>query len=551
MSFTLRGYQTEVIGKVRAAIETGHGRICLAMMTGGGKTVVAAHLINSAVSKGSRVLFAAHRRELISQSAAKLIAIGVPESSVGVLMGDGRIRLTPGGPIVKMSRPYAQVQVGSIDTLRNRFQAARPHFDVIFIDECHRSLSPSYVQLRAWYPDAIFIGLTATPYRANGKGLGTFYDTIVVAAYPSQLVADGWIVEPTCWTVPPEDLPDLSRVASRAGEYDDDELAEACNKKQLVGSIVKHWKERAGGRLTVCFAVNVAHSMAIRDDFVDAGVRAEHLDGTMNRETRDAILARLSRGDTQVVVNCGVLCEGWDQPSVKCGILARPSLSTGLVLQQAGRILRPWNDVTAILLDHAGNLLVHGLPTEDRTFTLDDVKKKKRDDDEKPPSTKSCPRCFAVVESKVSTCPAVVNEGPPEVVCGFVWPVRTMGGPDQVEGELVRVTKTEQAEKRAYWDELCSIQKDSGRKPGWCAYEFKARYGHWPPKSFPRPGLGRPMTPNEVANFKANLERVGARNGMKNPGAWAERMGNEKAAKAAGVSDICEPEKEKRERWAV
>src|SRR5690606_42037014 len=128
--------------------------------------------------------------------------------------------------------------------------------------------------------------------------------------------------------------------------------------------------------------------------FLEAGIPPEHLDGSTPTAERDAILRRLETGETRIVSNCAVLTEGWDQPAVKCAILARPTQSTGLYLQQAGRILRPWQDVSALILDHAGNALAHGLPQDDRDFTLDPTRKKKGGS-ETP--TKECPECYAVI----------------------------------------------------------------------------------------------------------------------------------------------------------
>jgi DNA repair protein RadD len=138
--------------------------------------------------------------------------------------------------------------------------------------------------------------------------------------------------------------------------------------------------------------------------FRGAGVPAEHLDGDTLPLERDAILGRLDRGETLVVSNCGVLCEGWDQPAAKCAILARPTKSTGLYLQQAGRILRPWNDQAAIILDHAGCALEHGLPQDDREFSLEGVRKRARA--RADPPTRECPACFAVLPAATRTCPS-------------------------------------------------------------------------------------------------------------------------------------------------
>jgi superfamily II DNA or RNA helicase len=271
------------------------------------------------------VLFLAHRRELINQTVGKLVAAGVPAHSIGVMMGGDR-RTNAGAPI----------QVASIDTLRNR---DRPPANVLMIDEAHRSLAATYRAVIEHYASsgATVLGLTATPHRADGGGLGDVYEHIEAVATPRELVELGFIVEPRVFSAPSVDL---SHVRVRAGEYHEGDLADAFNSSALIGNIVGHWQRHAVGLRTVAFAVKVVHSQNITARFGEAGVPAEHLDGEAPARERDAILARLDTGETLVVSNCGVLCEGWDQPAVKCGILAWPTKSTGLYLQQAGRILR-------------------------------------------------------------------------------------------------------------------------------------------------------------------------------------------------------------------
>src|SRR5262249_5249823 len=157
---------------------------------------------------------------------------------------------------------------------------------------------------------------------------------------------------------------------------------------------------RATGARTVAFAVSIEHSRHLAERFNAAGIPAEHLDGETPTPERDAILQRLEYGVTRVVSNVGVLCEGWDQPSVKCCILARPTKSTGLYLQQVGRILRPWSDPAtgqarrAVILDHAGCAHEHGLPQDDREFTLEDTKKRTgHAGDKRETAAQTCPRC--------------------------------------------------------------------------------------------------------------------------------------------------------------
>lgn len=206
----LRPYQVEAVERVRAAIRAGKRRILLVLATGGGKTVVAAHVVSSAVAKSRRVVFVAHRRELIRQTFAKLVRNGLPPDLVGIVMAGVESRPADlfahdvsalrddelWGALARR-RPTAPVQVASIDTLRNR---QRPAGDLVIIDEAHRALAKSYRDLTEAYPDAVHLGLTATPYRADGRGLGELYEDLVVVASPRLLIEQGFLVAPRVFT---------------------------------------------------------------------------------------------------------------------------------------------------------------------------------------------------------------------------------------------------------------------------------------------------------------------------------------------------------------
>jgi len=475
----LRPYQVEAVDRIRTHIRAGRKRVLCVAPTGAGKTVIASHIIECSVGLGNRIVFLAHRRELISQAFKKVIGCscrpgyehdsllpdpqckgdGLPRKMVGVLMANDPRR-----------NPGAVVQIASVDTLRNR---AKPAGDLIIVDEAHRSLARSYEMILAAYPDAAIIGLTATPYRADNRGLGEQYDELVVVASPGQLIDDGFLVEPRVFTVPAKDLPDLSRVRMKGGDYDAEQLGAAVDQSGLVGNIVEHWETHAGDRQTVCFAVNVEHSKHIVERFKERGHTAEHLDGTTPAAERDAILARLERGETRIVSNCAVLCEGWDQPSVKCAILARPTKSLGMYLQQAGRILRPWLGLGAIILDHAGCALEHGLPQDDREFSLDAPKKRRT----VTTTCKTCPQCYAIVALATRQCE-----------CGHIFEVAPAEDKTvEADGKLVEVRPATQEEKRADWDAICKTAIEKGYQPGWAKYRFKEKYSVWPPNSFPFP----------------------------------------------------------------
>ncbi len=489
MAFQLREYQSRGVEQIRRHIRAGVMRVLCVAPTGAGKTVIATHIIECSVALGNRILFLAHRRELITQAFKKVIgcscrpgyehdslipdpqckADGLPRRMVGVMMANDRRR-----------NPGAVVQIASIDTIRHR---AKPPADLIIVDEAHRTLAKSYKDLVAMYPNAAFIGLTATPYRADRRGLGEIYEELVVVASPAELIAEGSLVQPRVFTVPAKDLPDLSRVRIKGNDYDPTELHAAVDKRELVGNIVEHWQRLASDRLTVCFAASVEHSKHITASFSEAGVAAEHLDGMTDVTERDAILARLERGETRIVVNYGVLVEGWDQPSVKCAILARPTKSTGAYLQMGGRILRPYMGLNAIILDHAGCTLEHGMVDEDREFTLEATPKKAK----RETTAKTCPVCFAIMPVASRYCD-----------CGHRFEVAERAPPSVRDGQLVEVRAATQDEKRAAWDAICAEAIAKGYKPGWAKHRYKDEFGVWPPNSFTFPEQEKPFVSDGV-----------------------------------------------------
>ncbi len=455
----LRPYQMNAIERVRGLVRGGARRILVVASTGAGKTVCFAHIAAEAARRGNSVLIIAHRRELIHQTYRKLCDAGLSETQVGVLMATDARR-----------RPTARVQVASVDTLRYR---PKPPANIVIVDECHRELARSYAAIRALYPSAIHLGFTATPFRADNRGLSEFYEELVVVASMRELIDQGYLVEPRVFTVPDGELPDLRGVRTRGGDYDQAALGMAVDQQRLVGNIVEHWQKHAAGVRTVAFAVSVLHSKHIVGRFIEAGVAAEHLDGTTPTLERDAILTRLDRGETLVVSNCGVLCEGWDQPSAKCAILARPTKSTGLYLQQAGRILRPWNDTRATILDHAGCAREHGLPQDDREYSLDAKPKQKRS--ARVDLTRTCEQCLAVLPAQTRVCPE----------CGRVL-VAEREAPTELAGELVEAAPKPltNAMHRTYFEQMRALARAKRKDVDWAIGRFAAKYGAPPPSEW-------------------------------------------------------------------
>lgn len=277
----------------------GDGRYLLGDFTvthNSGKTVLFARLVAGACAKISPSLILAHRGELLEQTWRKVEDAGVPREQLGMIWASDR-----------RANARALCQIASVQTLVRR---RPPPAKLVVIDESHRALSESYLQLVAEYPDAVVVGFTATPWRLDGKGLGQLYEKLVVVATVPELIEQGFLCKPRVFSHPTK--PDLSGVKLKGGDYDERALAKAVDTKVLIGSIVEHWQLHAQGARTIAFAASVEHSKNIAQAFIDAGIPAEHVDGETPADDRAAILARLASGETRVISNCSLFTEGFD-----------------------------------------------------------------------------------------------------------------------------------------------------------------------------------------------------------------------------------------------
>jgi superfamily II DNA or RNA helicase len=468
MTDTLRPYQIEDIARIENAIAAGERRIIYVAPTGAGKTIVGGEIINRFTGRYRPVVVLAHRKEIIAQTSRKLFANDIPHGLI-------KAGLSP--------RPMERVQIASVQTLwvrAMRSEAMRlPPADLLLVDECHHATATTWRKLIEAYPDAVLIGLTATPCRGDGNGLGGIFTTMIEAPQVPDLIEGKYLVPARIYA---PITPNLKGVHVRGGDYVEHELAARMDDAKLVGDIVTHWHKFGERRKTVAFACNVAHSLHLRDEFVRSGVRAEHLDGATPDQDRDAILARLASGETEMVSNCMVLTEGWDMPEVGCGILARPTRKMGLYRQMIGRVLRPAEGKPdAIILDHSGAVFAHGRPEDRVEWTLDPERKAKS------------PTHTARLEGRIgkliecSQCSALRMGGQPCPHCGFL-PRRPPRDVFVADGELGLVDASRRAkstpndpETRQHWHSmLAHIAGERGYKPGWVAYKFKEKFGFWP-----------------------------------------------------------------------
>jgi DNA repair protein RadD len=472
----LRPYQTDVIAKIERAIKDGARRVIVVAPTGSGKTVIAAEIIKRSVAAYKKILFVAHRNELLTQVRDKLKSFDV---AAGIIKA-GRD---------KDVRPLAFVQVAGIQTLHARAVRARtmelPPADVVFIDEGHHVRARTYQTIIDAYPNAIIIGLTATPCRGDGRGLGNVFEAMIECPQIGELISLGHLVKLKIFAPPPPNLRGVE-VAS-TGDYVINQLSARMDTDELVGDIIEHWLKHSQRRRTVIFAVDVAHSIHIVNELKKSEVRAEHLDANTPQDERNAVLSRLASGETEVVSNCMILTEGFDLPDIGCIVLARPTRSLGLFRQMIGRGLRPAEGKSdIIILDHSGGVYRHGRPDDAIEWTLDTDRKATNVTHEARIAEHREPfsECIA--------CGHLRKRGMACDHCG--WEPRRAGRDVEVlDGDLVPLGESgvsSDADKLTFFRELRGYQQSARRKDGspytkgWAAMQYKTKHGDFPPWSW-------------------------------------------------------------------
>lgn len=467
---TLRPYQTALIDRVRYRLRSGLRKICMVAVTGAGKTVMAGEMILASVERGKRVLFLAHRTELIEQASAKLTAFGVRHGIIKAgIPGD----------------PAAAVQVASVATLVRQLARPRPRmpagwegvavpsavdaFDLVVIDECHHATAAGYRAVLDAFPRAAVIGLTATPYRLDGSGLGDIFEAIEAGPQISELIALGFLVRPVVYAPPPPS--ELAQLRVRAGEYQIAAAERILDKAAPIEEIVAAWKSRAAGRLSVGFACTVEHAEHCAAAFRAAGIPSLAIDGATARQQRAQALAALADGQVQVIWNCMLLTEGWDLPACGCVILARPTLSRSLWRQMVGRGLRKADGKSdCIVLDHVGSVYRFGMPEERDEYSLDALPK--RHSCAAPPTLLVCPRCDVVLGLE-DRCPR----------CGWTPPVTDarQGLPgERRQLDLTPARLLTDTERKAIYWELLTKARDRKFSDGWAAHRYRERFGRYP-----------------------------------------------------------------------
>lgn len=388
----LRPYQQDGLDLIIKAFNNGEEGVFYTLPTGGGKTVVFSALINYYLEQGATFAIVAHRIELLKQAHRTL------KTLTGIDAG-----------VIKASnsdKPNSPIQLCMIQSLRSRSLPFEPNY--IITDEAHLCKANSYTNFYEKYPQAKKLYVSATPCRADGKGFSDLASVLIQGLSIGDMIEKGYLTPSRVFTAS-NVASQLKSIKKQAGDYAIGALADMMQSVELMGDIVKQYKKHAMGRKGVVFCVNVMHSIAVSKAFNDVGIVAEHLDGEMASEHREAVLERLKIGKTTIVTNCGILCEGWDEPSISYVGLARPTKSLALYIQQAGRGLRLFEGKdNCIILDHGNNTNEHGHIEEFREWSLEGATNvntyEELERGEKNTKTKECPACGEWIKKDVLQC---------------------------------------------------------------------------------------------------------------------------------------------------
>jgi DNA repair protein RadD len=450
-----RDYQAHDLERIRSAFAAGARRVCYAAPTGSGKTILLVHAARRAVQLGFSVAIIVHRQELVDQTCEALTAEKV---EYGIIAA--------GYP----EDPNAWVQVCMAQTLSRRPERLKG-VEFLIVDETHHILAVTWALLVAAAPEAYVLGVTATPERLDGKGLGAIFDTLIVGPTVKQLIAERWLSSFVMFA--PERQADLHHVRTIAGDYALGELANRMNTDVVLTDAITEYRKHLDGQSALVFCVTIEHSRATTRAFRAAGINAVHLDGDTPAKERRDIIARLGGTKPLVVCNCGIVSEGLNVPVVGGVILLRPTKSPALYLQQIGRALRPApGKQRTVILDHAGNVFRHGFPDLEHPWSLAGRPKKRGQ-----APVKRCPDCGALIPAAARECPE----------CGAVQPLPAAPPGRAVSRPLLELDAMTAHERwlatgsfKAVTDwagkneaRLREVARARGYKPGWVYHRLK------------------------------------------------------------------------------
>ena len=458
--YELRPHQQKTISMLRDSFAKGLRRPLVYVPTGGGKTVIAAHIIASALDKGKNITFVAPRINLCDQTARSLMAQGLPKPSI--MQGDH-----------PWFNPASRFQIATSQTLTRRRNSIKT--DIYIIDEAH--LNFKVIGDIAEETETPIIALTATPFT---KGLGKIYDNLIKPTSIRELIDNKLLTDFECYSHKVK--PNLKGVKVTGGDYNNKQLGERCSDPKLVGDIASTWLKLGENRQTICFAVNVAHANFIEAEFLRCNISCAVVVGSTPKEERDLMFKQFEHKNIKILISVFVLCEGYDG-DVRCLIDAAPTKSEARHSQKIGRAIRIANGKShALILDHAGNMVNLGFPEDMEIDELctgekaESGKQKTKEIVKKEKKPKECSKCQHLKKAGEHECSK----------CGFT--PKFIENVEVADGELTSIktsNKFTKDDKQRIWSEIKGYQREralSGKNltDGWCSHLYKDMVGVWP-----------------------------------------------------------------------
>ncbi len=432
----LRPYQIDLIEETKQAYRDGYSSPCIVLGCGGGKSCITAELAKRATAKGNRVLYIIHRQELCEQIRDTFKWWGVNMDLC---------------------------RIGMVQTICRRTAKIHPP-DLIITDESHHALAQSYRKIYEAFPDACRVGVTATPCRLGGGGLGDVNDKLVIGVSTKWLIENGYLA-PYEYYAPT--VADLTGLHVQRGEFITDEIMKALNTSAIYGDVIQYYRQLSDGKQAICYCASIEHSKNMAEQFNAAGIKAAHIDGETPKPERKQIVDDFKAGKIMILCNVDLISEGFDVPDCNTAILLRPTKSLTLYIQQSMRCMRYKPGKTAVIIDHVGNYARFGLPDMDREWDLTPKKPGKKKE-ESEINIRQCPHCFFTHEY-APVCPH----------CGYVYPIkeRTLdeikeAHLEQIKGITLNYTTPEEC---GTLTELQAYGKAHGYKNGWSFYQAKRR----------------------------------------------------------------------------
>jgi len=410
-----------------------------------GKTAVFAWMANKSQENHKTVWFLVHRQELLKQTLDTFERFNIPMTTI---------------------------MVGMVATVANHLNDY-PTPDLIVFDEAHFSMANTWRKIINYYPDVYMIGLTATPCRLDGKPLGDIYDDLIVGITANELIELGYLSDYKYYA---PCVSDIGSLKIRGKDYDTQSATELLSQRAVFSNVINSYKKYADGLQTICYCSSIKHSEDMASEFNRNGISAVHFDGNTPSKIRADIIQRFRDGKIKILCNVDLISVGFDCPDCWCCILLRPTLSTALYIQQSCRALRPAEGKTAIILDCVNNYQRHGLPTDDREWSLNsDYKPPRQTDSDGKFSVRVCEECYATFPSTEKICP----------VCGAEYKLTRQEIKNIAEIQLKEIKRQQEERKDNYKNkcaeavkgktieecknmtEIMAWCKANGKKPGY------------------------------------------------------------------------------------